>query len=188
MNDILRAAAEVQRFCEEHGWKFCFIGGLAVQRWADPRQTEDADLTVLTGFSGEEKYVDALLDVFSAREEGERERALLRRVVLLYSSEGVQIDLALGALPFEENSIWRSSLWGISSEFSLRTCSAEDLIVHKAFASRDIDWADVQSVVMRQGPKLNVKQIWEELQPLVALKEEPGILDKLQRVFDQNLD
>jgi hypothetical protein len=187
VNEVLRAAVEVQRFCEGRDWKFCVIGGIAVQRWADPRQTEDADLTILTGFGAEEAFVDALLGSFRAREAGEREKAVLRRVVLLYSAESVGLDVALGALPFEKRCIERASDWLISSELSLRTCSAEDLIVHKAFAARDLDWADVQSVVMRQGRKLKIEQVWAELRPLVALKEEPEILGKLQRIFDQHL-
>lgn len=188
MNEIVRAAAEVQRFCLQREWRFCIIGGLAVQRWADPRQTEDADLTLLTGFSGEDKFIDALLQQFEPRFPDERELALRRRVIFLYSSEGVELDIALGGLPFEEHAVSRATDWRISRAISLRTCSAEDLIVHKAFASRDQDWADVTSVVMRQGRKLNVDQIWAELRPLVELKEEPEILTRLQRIFDQQLD
>jgi hypothetical protein len=54
MNPILEAARDFQTFCETNGWKFCFIGGLAVQRWGEPRQTQDADLTLITGFGQEE--------------------------------------------------------------------------------------------------------------------------------------
>ena len=61
-------------------------------------------------------------------------------------------------------------------------------IVHKAFAARDLDWADVAGIIMRQGPKLRIAQIWEELRPLLALKEEPEIAVKLQRLFDRHLD
>ncbi len=188
MNEIFLAAAEVQQFCVDRGWSFCIIGGIAVQRWADPRQTEDADLTLLTGFSGEEKFVDALLEKFRTRLPDERELALRRRVVFLYSSKGVELDIALGGLSFEENAIARASDWKISSSLALKTCSAEDLIVHKAFASRDIDWADVRSIVMRQGRKLKIDQIWDELRPLVELKEQPDILTKLQKIFDEVLD
>jgi hypothetical protein len=188
MNNVFEAAAEVQRFCEERAWRFCFIGGIAVQRWADPRQTEDADVTLLTGFGGEEKFVDALLSHFQARAQGERETAILRRVLLVSASDGTGIDIALGALPFEERSITRASAWQLDTQLSIVTCSAEDLIVHKAFAARDLDWADVSNIVMRQGRKLNIDQIWEELRPLVALKEEPQILAKLQRIFEQHLD
>lgn len=41
MNEVIRAAAEVQSFCESRSWRFCFIGGLALQRWGEPRETID---------------------------------------------------------------------------------------------------------------------------------------------------
>ncbi len=188
MNNVFSAAAEVQSFCQERGWRFCFIGGIAVQRWSDPRQTEDADLTLLTGFGGEEGFVEALLGRFMPRTPREREAAVFRRVVLLQVGDGTGVDIALGALPFEEHAVDRATPWRIDAERALITCSAEDLIVHKAFAARDLDWADVAGVVMRHGRKLNVQQIWEELRPLVALKEEPEILAKLQKIFDQHVD
>lgn len=57
---VLAAAQQIQSLCEERGWRFCFIGGVAVQRWGQPRVTQDVDLTLLTGFGGQEAYVDAL--------------------------------------------------------------------------------------------------------------------------------
>ena len=27
LSDVLAAAGEVQRFCQDRGWRFCFIGG-----------------------------------------------------------------------------------------------------------------------------------------------------------------
>jgi len=47
MNPIFAAAYDLQTFCERAGWSFCFIGGIAVQRWGEPRFTQDADLTLL---------------------------------------------------------------------------------------------------------------------------------------------
>ena len=44
-------AAGLQNFCEARDWRFCFIGGLAVQRWGEPRGTIDVDLTLLSGFA-----------------------------------------------------------------------------------------------------------------------------------------
>ena len=57
MNEVIRAAADLQSVCESHAWRFCFIGGLAVQRWGEPRETVDVDLTLLTGFTGEDRFV-----------------------------------------------------------------------------------------------------------------------------------
>ena len=61
MNAVFLAALEVEEFCRSRGWRFCFIGGVALQRWGEPRQTIDVDLTLLTGFGGEEAYADSLL-------------------------------------------------------------------------------------------------------------------------------
>lgn len=37
--------------------QFCFIGGLALLRWGEPRTTRDTNLTLLTGFGGEERFI-----------------------------------------------------------------------------------------------------------------------------------
>src|ERR1041384_3495069 len=74
MRDVFHATAELQRVCAQHGWKFCFIGGLALQRWGDV--TKDADLTLLTGFGGEEEFVSELLRHFRARIDGAAKFAL----------------------------------------------------------------------------------------------------------------
>ena len=49
-------------------------------RWGEPRTTADADLTLLTGFGGEERFVDAILASFQSRRDDARELALTRRV------------------------------------------------------------------------------------------------------------
>ena len=56
-NRLLDAAREIQGFCQSRHWRFCFIGGIAVQHWGEARLTRDADLTVFTGFGGEEGYI-----------------------------------------------------------------------------------------------------------------------------------
>ena len=43
--DLLADARELQDFCDRQGWCSCFIGGVAVQRWSQPRVTRDVDLT-----------------------------------------------------------------------------------------------------------------------------------------------
>ena len=66
-------------------------------------------------------------------------------------------------------------------KISLRICSAEDLIVLKAFADRNKDWSDIESVLIKQR-KLDWKYINQQLAPLVELKEEPEILTKLEKL------
>lgn len=186
MIPVYQAAADLQHFCEDKGWQFCFIGGIAIQRWGEPRYTQDADLTLLTELIDEEKYVDALLGAFLPRRPDAREFALQSRVLLIQHPNGVPFDVALGALPFEERSVERSSLWQAAEGCALRTCSAEDLVVHKAFAARNQDWADIERIIQRQGPKLDTALVFKELTPLVELKEQPEILDQLRRLLEKH--
>ena len=180
---VLAAAGEVQGFCQERKWPFCFIGGVAVQRWGEPRLTQDVDLTLLTGFGSEEQFVDRLLGAFAARRPDAREFALSHRVLLVRTASGVDVDVALGAFPFEERSVQRASIWLWAADQSLITCSAEDLVVHKVFAGRDLDWGDVERVLIRQHEKLDLAQIRAELKPLLELKDEMESLDKLERML-----
>jgi hypothetical protein len=55
------AAREILDWLEAHDLHACLIGGLAVQRWGEPRLTQDVDLTVLAEYGKEEDVVDALL-------------------------------------------------------------------------------------------------------------------------------
>ena len=178
---VLEAAGEVQTFCQQQKWRFCFIGGVAVQRWGEPRLTQDVDLTLLTGFGNEENFTDALLASFPARRADARGFALTRRVLLIQTTSAIAVDVALGAFPFEERSIQRSSPWMWADNKWLSTCSAEDLVVHKAFAGRDLDWGDIERVLIRQHGKLDLAQVRSELKPLLELKGEMEALDKLEQ-------
>lgn len=182
MNLVFAAASELQRFMEERGWRFCFIGGVALQRWGEPRVTRDVDVTLLTGFGGEEPFVDALLERYAARTDNARAFALSRRVVLAKTASGVGVDVALAGLPYEEGVIERSSIEDFGGGVRLRTCSAEDLVILKCFASRPQDWVDVEGVLVRQTGRLNWMLVLSELTALCALKESPEIVEQLQRV------
>lgn len=183
MNALLDAALQLQQFCQRQNWEFCFIGGLAVQRWGEPRLTQDADMTVLTGFGNEPVYVEALLRHFQGRLPETRQFALQHRVVLLQADNGIPLDVALGAMPFEKRSIERATFFEVASSYVLLTCSAEDLVVHKAFANRPQDWLDVETILIRQKGKLNSTIIWDELVPLAELKEEPEIVNRLRKLM-----
>ena len=181
--DVMTAAAEVQAFCQSRGWRFYFIGGIAVQRWGMPRFTQDVDLTLLTGLGAEEKFIDALLDQFPGRLPDARTFALERRVLLARTPGGIDLDFALGAFPFDEDSVARATTWKVSDHIALTTCSAEDLVIHKAFAARDRDWGDAESVLVRQHGRLNLTLIRKELPPLLALKDDRESGAKLERMI-----
>ena len=180
MNKIIQAAAELQNICQSQGWQFCFIGGIALQHWGEPRETIDVDLSLLVGFGQEQQFIEMLLQHFEPRISTAAEFAQERRVLLLRSIEDVGLDVAMAALPYEELMIQRSSYIEYVPGLSLRICSAEDLIVLKAFAGRGQDWVDVEGIIVRQTGKLDWDYIFEQLRPLAELKDAPGILDQLE--------
>lgn len=187
MNLVYAAASELHQFCVDRNWQFCFIGGVALQRWSEPRQTLDADLTLLTHFIHDEEYARELLDVFPSRRPDALEFARRARVLLLRHPSGVGLDIALGGLPFEVDSVRRATDWQAIPGVILRTCCAEDLIVHKVFAARAQDWADVERILQRQGSRLNFPLIEQELVPLLALKESPENLDRFRALISRHV-
>ena len=169
---------------DARGWQSCIIGGLAVIRWGEPRLTRDVDVSLFTGFGGEEAMARALLDLFESRIDGALAFALEYRVLLLQGSSGVPIDIALAGYPFEAEIIERASEFEYLPGTALRTVSAEDLIVLKAFANRRRDWSDIVGIIARQ-PLLDWGAVVARLSPLAELKGEPGILLELDRVREE---
>lgn len=179
MLEVYRAAADLQRRFQEKGWRFCLIGGLALQRWGEPRETIDVDVTLLTGFGDEESFVRDILSWYEPRVADPAGFALENRVLLVQAVSGVGIDIALGGMPFEESVVARATPYEFAPGIPLLTASAEDLIVMKAFASRPKDWVDLEGILIRQGDRLDWAYVESQLQPLVELKEEPDILTRL---------
>jgi len=182
MRSLYIAAAELEAFLIELAWRYCFIGGIALQRWGQPRLTNDIDLTILTGFGNEAVYVDALLSQYEGRILDSREFGLKHRVLLLQTPEGIPIDVALGGIAFEEQAISRATRYGFLPDISLLTCSAEDLIILKAFAARPRDWADVETIIVRQQGCLDWDYTFEQLGPLCELKGTPENVDRLHEL------
>ena len=185
MKSLFQAASELQDFLLERKWRFCFIGGIALQRWGQPRVTIDVDVSLLTGIGREEVYIDALCSRYPPRISDARDFALANRVLLLQSDDQIPLDIALAGFPFEETVVGRATDFQFLEHVRLRTCSAEDLVVLKAFADRTRDWADIETVLARQGSSLDRDYIIGQLSPLCDLKEEPQILDKLNQLFDR---
>ena len=184
MNALFEAAKEVGGFMAAHEWEFCIIGGLAVQRWGEPRTTLDADMTLLAEWGKEEGYVTALLDRFESRIPDGHAFGLSRRVLLIQASNGKDVDVVLGALPFEAEMVRRAVPVAFAPGLVLPCCTAEDLFIMKAFAARPRDWLDAESVMIRQTG-LDKDYILKHLADLCDLKGAPDILERARRILTE---
>jgi hypothetical protein len=186
MKSLFRLAAEIQRFCKDQNWNFCFIGGIALQAWGEPRLTRDIDVSILAQFGNEFSVIDPLLQKYTPRVSDARQFAMESRVLLLKSETGIPIDVVLAGLPFEEEIAERAVPFPFLPETSLRVCSAEDLVIYKVFADRGRDWSDVEGILIRQGTaNLDWSLIESNLEPLAEIKEAPHILVKLREIRER---
>lgn len=180
MKALFHLAGELENLFRKKGWKFCFIGGLALQRWGEPRVTQDVDVSLLTDLGSEKILIDELLKTYRGRLKDTKRFALKNRVLLLVSKEGIGIDIALAILPFEIEMVKRATSFEFLPGLELCTCSAEDLVVMKAFADRTRDWADLEGILIRQENRIDWPYIERQLKPLIHAKETPGISAKLK--------
>lgn len=181
-NRLLDAAQEIQAFCVEHNWPFCFIGGLAVQHWGEARVTRDADVTLFTGIGDEANYADTLLAHFPSRIADGREFALEHRVLLLRAVNGIPLDISFGALDFEHKAVATATDEEIVPGVRLRICTANALIVFKAFAGRPQDWLDIEGIAVKSARVLTWDEIRGDLKPLLALKDDVDTIVRLESI------
>ncbi len=185
MNALFVAAKEICDFMMAQKWNFCIIGGLAVQRWGEPRGTLDVDITVLAGLNDEKRFVKALLGAFKPRISNAENFALTNRVILLYASNNIPVDISLGCLPFEKNMMRRVVKHEFARGLRLPVCTAEDLFVMKVFAARQKDWHDAESIAIRQEGRLNTKYILKHLKTLCGFKGTPELVQQAKKVLMQ---
>ena len=181
--ELAIAAREVLSVLEAARIRACVNGALAVHRWGEPRATSDADFSALAPYGDEHGVVDLLLSRLEPRRPDTRAFALANRVLLLKTREGVEIDVALAALPFEIEALDLASAWEIVPGVPLRTCPAEHLIVYRLVAARLRDFVDVEGIVQRQRQRLDVDRIRRWGRIFAELKDDPDLLRPFEDVW-----
>jgi hypothetical protein len=182
MIDVLSTAVDVEKFFREKHWDFAFIGGIANLAWGETRSTVDVDVSLFTSFDHEAEFAAQILERFPARVPSPIEFARVNKVLLLTGRDGIGIDVALAGWPYEELAIKRSKEIDFGIGEPLNVISAEDLIVMKAFAGRSQDWADVEGVIRRQGPKLDWQYVRARTIEMGAIIENPTLVDQIEKI------
>lgn len=83
MIELIQVAHSLQQLLEQEGIPVTFIGGLALQRWGQPRVTDDVDVTLFTDLGGEDTAIALLLSHYNGRGENVAEFAKKARVLLI---------------------------------------------------------------------------------------------------------
>lgn len=73
---------------------------------------------------------------------------------------GLAVDISLALPGYEEALFARALDYALRPGQTIRLCSAEDLVIHKAVAGRPQDLIDIQGVVDRHLYPAVVARIW----------------------------
>ena len=182
MNPQMKAIREVHEFMTARQVPYMIIGGIALQYWGEPRFTRDIDVTILIPYEREREILEKILSSFMHRISDALEFALKHRICLVKSNDGYEIDMSLGIMGYEESAINRAVNFDLGGH-QVKICSAEDLIIHKTVAGRPRDEADIESIVIRQGNKLDVDYIRQWLQEFSLLLGTEEILERFERFW-----
>lgn len=183
MNRQFETAWRLHTFLCARGIPYAIIGGIAAQRWGQPRLTRDVDVTILLPPEGEEAALREIVAAFPARIDNPVAFALEHRVLPVEVPEGSEADLSLGLPGYEEHVIARAVPCDLGDGREVRLCSAEDLIIHKALAGRAQDVLDLEGIVARQGVALDIAYVRQWLQELARASADPEVAARFERIW-----
>lgn len=95
------------------------------------------------------------------------------------------IDIALGAIPFEVETIERATPYMFEPDCIIPTCSAEDLVIHKAIAGRPHDIGDIEGILSRQHERLDVNRIRTWLQMFTEVTESSDLVATFEQALSR---
>lgn len=171
MIPIFEAAWEIHSYLMHRKILYVIIGGVAVQKWGEPRVTNDVDLTISVPTEHTEKFINQLAKHFKGRVSDLQAFARRTRVIPIFSTNNCGIDISLALPGYEDSLLQHATFFKIAAKRFVRVCSAEDLIIHKATAGRPKDLLDLQNIIFRQAATLDVFYIRQWLKEFALLLE-----------------
>ena len=182
LEPLVSALNALARWFEREGIEGAIVGGVAASLLGRPRMTRDVDAVVLVDEYGWERFVDSgRRSGFDPRIDDPIEFARRTRVVLMrHTSSGIDIDISLGALPFEREMIDRHQSMTVGP-VTIPVITPEDLIIMKALARRPRDMADIESV-LDANPEMDLDRIRDWLREFSAVLEMPEILEDFEGI------
>jgi hypothetical protein len=170
----------LDRLLSHFGYRGVVIGGIAVGLLSQTRFTEDLDAMVLLSIDEIPHFLAAAQDegiiprISQVEEFAKRSRVLL----LQHTPSQTNIDISLGALPFEQEVVQRSIAHPIDDTLTIRLPTPEDLIIMKAVAHRPKDLLDIQGII-HSNPGLDRERIRNWVTQFATLLEMPELWEDI---------
>lgn len=182
---FLKVLADLTSWLESAKAPAMVVGGIAASILGRPRATRDIDSLA---FVPEERWSVLLAEAqnhgIAPRIEQPLDFARRTRVLLLrHVDSGIDIDLILGLLPFEEEAISRGEFHDLAG-VRVKLPQAEDLIIMKAIAQRPQDLRDIEGL-LDAHPGADIDRVRQWVREFSVAMTMPGILDGLEKLLAQ---
>lgn len=177
--------AALQRLMSRFNEQGVIIDGIATGFLGRPRLTVDVDAVLMLPIEDLPKLVQAAnQEGMEPRIESAETFARKNRVLLLRHVEsGVNIDISLGILPFEEEMVKRSIVHKIGP-LQLRLPTPEDLIILKAIAHRPKDLLDIREIVTSH-PEIDRERIKRWVRDFGETLDEPELWKEIETILNE---
>jgi predicted nucleotidyltransferase len=188
MSVQLEAIREINTFLTKRKIPYVLIGGIAVQFWGEARFTKDVDITVSIPIEDTDEFVREISNNFKLRVKDIIEFVNETRVLPIFAKNGCEIDISLALPGYEDYVMDRSQIIEIEKGNSVRICSAEDLIIHKAVAGRQRDLEDIKGIIFRNGDSIEIEYIREWLKEFSLILETDEVLNRFENYLKEYIN
>jgi hypothetical protein len=181
---LLRVLASLTEWFKDQHVSYALIGGAAIGFLGQPRATQDLDAVTWLDLSETTGFVKSGARFgFLPRISDPIEFALKSRVLLLqHNRTKIDVDISLGALPFEQEMIERAIEF-TTPELTVQVATPEDLIITKAVAHRKRDLLDIDNLVSVY-PHLDLARIRHWVGQFAAVLESPELVSDLENLLE----
>jgi hypothetical protein len=173
---LLAALRDLVAWFQDTSTPGTVIGGVAASLLGRPRVTRDIDALVLLDESEWDAFLaKGAMFGFVPRLSDAVLFARQARVLLVrHDASGIDIDIAFGALPFEEAAV-AHAVWHDVGGVRIPLPLPEDLLIMKAVAHRPRDMADIESILDAQA-KLDLPRVRRWVREFSTALETPELL------------
>jgi len=185
--DFAVLVARITRALDGLGIPFMLIGGQAVLLHGRVRLTEDIDITLGVAPDRLPAIQAVCRDLGFEALPRDVERFVRETFVLPVRDQasGIRVDFVFSTTPYERQAIARAERVEVGGE-AVPFATAEDLIIHKLFAGRAVDWEDAVSVVRRKRNAIDWAYVEARAREFVEVPGRGDLPERVARLRREN--
>jgi hypothetical protein len=181
---LLPAVSALELALASLGARHMLIGGVAVIARGVRRLTDDVDATVWAEGIDLDQLLTALMQhgIVPRIEDAVTFARRTQVLLLRHDPSGIDIDLSLAWLPFEDEALARATDVRLGDR-GVPVASPDDLVVYKAIAARERDRSDVERLLELHGRTMSLDRVRALVRQLSDALERPDLLDDLEALI-----